>query len=107
MRTLYAFSRRPLCRGIGLVRFIAAVCLLAAGIAWSMPRLDDAAVSIKLGSTANVLLYQLEAARGVVAHSGGRLAICKSEDGVLCGAAGGWEQGWIVFEDHDRDGLRG
>ena len=107
MKKIYALSRRPFCRGVGLVQFIAGAGALAAGLAWSMPRLDHAAAAVKLTSTANVLLHQLDAMRSVVARSQGRVAACKSDDGVLCAARGGWEQGWIVFEDRNGDGVRG
>ncbi|MBC5768249.1 GspH/FimT family protein [Ramlibacter albus] len=107
MRTLHTLSRRPLCRGIGLVRFIAMPGLLAAGLSWALPALDQAAVSMKLSTASNVLLDQLASARAHVQRSGGRIAACRSDDGVACSPQGGWEQGWILFEDANGDGVRG
>jgi type IV fimbrial biogenesis protein FimT len=107
MTLAFQFARRPLCRGIGLLQFVAIAGLLAAGIAWSMPVLDHAATSVKLSAAANVLLHQLEGARALVLKSRGSIAVCRSQDGVLCSDRGGWEQGWITFEDLDGDGARG
>jgi type IV fimbrial biogenesis protein FimT len=30
--------------------------------------------------------------------------MCRSADGTSCAASGGWEQGWIVFQDLNGDG---
>jgi type IV fimbrial biogenesis protein FimT len=32
--------------------------------------------------------------------------ICKSSDGEACSSQGGWEQGWMVFQDANNSGLR-
>lgn len=105
MRAMTFMARRHLNRDIGLVRFVATVGVLAAAVGWSLPMLDRAAASMKLGLAADVVLRQLAAARQRAALRG--IAVCRSPDGVTCSAAAGWEQGWIAFEDRDGDGLRG
>ena len=107
MTCAHNLMRPSHCRGYGLLQFIVVSAALATGIAWSMPVLDRAATAVKLSTAANVLLHQLEDAQSLAARSGGRMAACPSDDGVLCADAGGWEQGWIVFEDLDGNGLRG
>lgn len=34
------------------------------------------------------------------------VTLCKSADGFSCSSAGGWEQGWIVFEDLNHNASR-
>jgi type IV fimbrial biogenesis protein FimT len=54
----------------------------------------------------NELFTALYLARTEAVKRGGRVSLCKSADGAACTRAGGYEQGWIVFEDPNADGVR-
>jgi type IV fimbrial biogenesis protein FimT len=54
----------------------------------------------------NAFLSQLHLARSEAIKRNQRVAMCKSSDGALCADSGGWDQGWIVFNDANDDGRR-
>jgi type IV fimbrial biogenesis protein FimT len=62
--------------------------------------------SIQLSTASNDLLWSLFMARSEAIKRKTRVAVCKSADGVTCTDAGGWHQGWMVFQDKDNNGTR-
>jgi type IV fimbrial biogenesis protein FimT len=93
-------------RGFTLVEMLVTVCILGTLLAIAVPLARSFGHSMKLSSLSNAFLSQLHLARSEAIKRNGRVAICKSADGASCSAAGGWEQGWILFHDVDNDGLR-
>ena len=63
--------------------------------------------SVQLSSASNDLFGSLLVARSEAIKRSGRVVVCTSADGISCTAAGGWEQGWIVFHDSNNDGMHG
>jgi type IV fimbrial biogenesis protein FimT len=49
----------------------------------------------------NTLLGSLNLARSESIKRGLNVVLCRSNDGATCAAAGGWEQGWVIFVDAD------
>jgi type IV fimbrial biogenesis protein FimT len=41
----------------------------------------------------------VQRARSEAIHRNARVLLCKSVDGASCATTGGYEQGWIVFQD--------
>jgi type IV fimbrial biogenesis protein FimT len=93
-------------RGFTLVELLFAVCIAAVLLGIAAPPLAATADGMRLSATANTFLAQLHLARSEAIKRNAAVAICKSADGEACSAAGGWEQGWIVFHDVNNDGLR-
>lgn len=62
--------------------------------------------SVRLTTASNEFFSALVLARSEAIARSSRVALCKSTDGATCAATGGWEQGWIVFQDADDDGVR-
>jgi hypothetical protein len=106
-KKLYYFARRPVCHEIGVLRFVLTAICLAAAVGWTTPRLEAAAGVMQLSSVHLVLATQLHQVHQQARAAGLRLRFCKSDDGLTCADAGGWEQGWIAFDDRDGDGVRG
>lgn len=52
------------------------------------------------------LFTGLHLARSEAIKRNARVVICKSPDAERCSIAGGWEHGWIVFQDANNDALR-
>ncbi|WP_296355207.1 GspH/FimT family protein [Ramlibacter sp.] len=61
---------------------------------------------MKATSFANMFVAQLQLARSEAIKRNHRVVACRSAGGVNCASAGGWEQGWIVFDDANNNGLR-
>ena len=93
-------------RGFTLNELLVTVCVAGLLLGLALPPLAATADGMRLSAFANTFLAQLHLARSEAIKRNGPVAICKSADGETCSAAGGWEQGWIVFHDYNNDGLR-
>jgi type IV fimbrial biogenesis protein FimT len=108
------FSTRPTihlrrhCKAFGftLVELLAVLAIVSILLGAGVPAFNGMMRSAKLTTATNDLFGSFLLARGEAAKRGSRAVVCKSSDGTTCSAAGGWEQGWIVFHDADNDGAR-
>jgi len=73
----------------------------------AVPSMEDLIDSTRVTAASNELLGGLLLTRSEAMKRRARVTLCKSADGQSCTATGGWQQGWIVFEDADGNGVRG
>ena len=81
-----------------------ALAALLSTAAFSVAR--SVGASMKLAAFSNGFLAHLQLARSEAIKRRGPVVLCKSTDGTACAADGGWDQGWIVFEDANGNGTR-
>lgn len=93
-------------RGFTLIELLVTIALLAIILAVAAPSFQDASVSGKVSDNANRLASAASLARGEAIKRNGVVVWCRSSDGANCAVSGGWEQGWIIFHDVNRDGVR-
>ncbi len=103
--------RRAACRragagGFTVVELLVTVCLIGVLAGIGAPALADLAHSVRLRGQAQTLLFALHLARTEAIRRNGRVTLCKSADGQTCATGGRWDQGLIVFEDANSNGLR-
>lgn len=98
-------KRKAACRGYTLIEMLVAVALMLAIMAWAGPAMSGIVVSIKVKAGAQAIFDTLELARAEAIKRNGRVVICKSPSGVACDRNAMWEQGWIVFQDHNNNGI--
>jgi type IV fimbrial biogenesis protein FimT len=96
----------PASRGFTLVELLMVLCVAGVLLTFAVPSFSRIMSSSKLTAASNALLSSMYLARSEAIKRNGRVALCKSVDGSTCTAAGGWEQGWIVFRDTNNDGDR-
>jgi len=101
-----AFAGRRQCRGFTLIEMLAALTIASILMAGALPAMSSVGSTMKLSSLSNAFLSQLHLARSEAIKRNSRVVICKSADGTVCSASGGWEQGSIVFHDANNNGLR-
>lgn len=92
--------------GASLVELVAVAAIVALAAGLSAPSLHALIASVRVSAAANDLLADLLLARSEAIKRNTRVVLCKSSDGQVCAAAGGWQQGWIVFVDLDGNGMR-
>lgn len=83
--------------GFTLVEMMIAITLMAILMAIAVPSFRDASLGSQLRSTVNELVASVAVARSEAIKRNAVVTLCVSADGNACGA-GGWEQGWIVFQ---------
>jgi type IV fimbrial biogenesis protein FimT len=92
-------------RGLSLTESLVALALVAGVLRLGVPAMTDVMQTVRLVAAADEMLADLHLARMEAQKRNRRVALCKSLDGQHCTAAGGWDQGWIVFHDENNNGL--
>jgi type IV fimbrial biogenesis protein FimT len=95
--------------GFTLVELMVGLAILGVLMLVAVPSFNDAILSNKLSGVANTFSASAQLARSeaIKRNSGSStpLRMCRSSDGLNCATSGGWEQGWIIFNDLDNDGV--
>lgn len=92
--------------GFSLVELLVSMAVLAMLMTVALPAYTAMLTNHRLATQANSFLNALHLARSEAIKRNVRVALCKSSTGEHCADAGGWQQGWIVFEDANNNGLR-
>jgi type IV fimbrial biogenesis protein FimT len=103
-RTGLLFPQRP-GRGFTLLELLVAMVITAILLMVAAPSMAAIIDSMRLTSAANSFVSHLYMARSEAIKRNNRVALCKSADGVLCTANSGWEQGWVMFQDTNDNGI--
>ncbi|MEN8131094.1 MAG: GspH/FimT family pseudopilin [Pseudomonadota bacterium] len=89
--------------GVTLIELMIAVALFAIVLTLGVPSFQKVIENNSLATRLNILVTTLNYARSEAVKRGKRVSVCKSDDGVDCGA-GGYEDGWIVFVEEVASG---
>lgn len=99
--------QRP-ARGVTLIELMVTVSIAAIMMTIAAPSMRDFVRSNQLRTSANDLSALLLLARSESIKRGWPVTLCKSADitaaAPACSQAATWNQGWLVFVDHDMDG---
>lgn len=90
-------------RGFTLVELMIVLAIAAILLTLAVPSFTDFVKNNRMVAQNNDFVTALNLARSEAIRRGSRVTVCSSGDGATC-AAGGWEQGWIVFVDANGDG---
>lgn len=94
------------CGGFSLAELLVVVAIVALVLALAVPSMAAIVSAQQLSAFASALQVSLQLARNDAVMRGGTTVLCKSPDGSACSQTGGWEQGWIVFEDRNHNAQR-
>lgn len=86
-------------QGFSVIELMVVATIASILLAITVPSMGAMLNAQKASSLTNTFLASLHLARGEAIKRNGRAVVCKSASGQQCTAAGGWEQGWIVFHD--------
>ena len=93
-------------RGFTLVESLSVTALTVVFASVAAPPLASMVQASRVSGATNDLLAGLFLTRSEAIKRRVRAVMCRSADGASCAAAGGWQQGWIVFADANGDGTR-
>lgn len=95
-------------QGFTLLEMLAALGIVVVLVLVAAPSWVSWQQRRQLQGEAEDLLGSLALARAQALMHQQRVTLCPSRSGQACDGAGqgAWQEGWIVFVDHNRDGLR-
>lgn len=93
-------------RGFTLVECVIVLAVAALLASAAVPSFGFLVRRMQLSTAGSDLLGGLLLTRSEAIKRRVRVVMCKSADGQSCAAAGGWQQGWIVFADANGNGQR-
>lgn len=97
------FDRRPRPAGFTLVELIMVVAMAALVVTVAVPAFQQIIARNRQSTHANQVVASLALARSHAVFRNRQAVLCPSLDGGSCADSYRWDQGWIVFEDADRD----
>jgi type IV fimbrial biogenesis protein FimT len=97
----------PRCRpktGWTLVELMLGLAIAGLLLILALPFYGEWIADYQVLNHAQLLAGTMNIARAEAVKRGRRVNLCKSADRVQCSALGGWEAGYVVHVDSDRDG---
>tara|TARA_R110002049_G_scaffold255471_2_gene431026 strand:+ start:285 stop:839 length:555 start_codon:yes stop_codon:yes gene_type:complete len=91
-------------KGFTLIELMVVISIIAILASLAVPSFTDVIRRQKVTGEANVLFSLIYLARSEAIKRNSIVTICKSNNAAQCG--GTWSDGWIVFQDDDKDGSR-
>lgn len=89
-------------RGLTLLELLVTLCMLSVLLGISLPDYNHLSQSLSGDVTLRKLATAVQLSKSTAIATGTTVTLCRSADGLACN--GRWEDGVIVFTDHDRDG---
>lgn len=89
--------------GYSLVELMVVLVLASIVMSIGVPAMTAMLNTQRASSLCAALMNSLNLARAEAIKRNVRTVLCKSVNGLVCSANGGWEQGWIVFNDSNNN----
>ena len=93
-------------RGLTLIELLVALAIVGVTLSSSLPQWGGFLAERGLRDRADALMQALLQARSEAIKRGTRVDVCPAAGDACAEAPAGWEAGWIVFADLDRNGGR-
>lgn len=90
-------------QGMTLIELVTSLGVIAIITTFAAPSFNAFVRDSGRASTVNAVVLGLTLARSEAIRTGHVVSVCKSPDGSTCVASAQWHDGWIVFENLDRD----
>lgn len=90
--------------GFTLIELMVTLTVASILMTVAAPSFREFLQSNRMSTLVNLLLSDLNACRSEAIKRRIPVTLCKSANQTACVTTGGYEQGWIIFTDTDRDG---
>lgn len=91
-------------RGFTLIELMVTVAVASILLALAVPGYRELIQSNRMSTQANLLLSDLNAARSEAVKRRIPVTLCKGTQSA-CASSDGYEQGWLIFADHNHNGV--
>ena len=92
--------------GFSLVETLIVLMIIAGVLGFAVPGFQNKIIAKEVDAASGRLFQDLQLARVDSIRRGVPVVLCPSADGASCQFGGQWRQGWIGFEDLNRDQRR-
>ena len=89
--------------GFTLIELMVTIAIVAILATVAAPSFNEAILGSRLTAFANNFVASAMLARSEAIKRNSTVSLCRSGDGTSCATSGGWQQGWIVFNDINAD----
>ena len=93
-------------RGFTLINLLLSLAIAGIAMAIGVPAFNSLSARAQQTSEINTLVRHLHLTRSFAIKTGVNHVLCPSNNGADCLGSSQWDQGYILFEDLDRDGDR-
>ena len=92
-------------KGYSLIEVMVVLALMGLIPALATPVLSAIINSSRINNGAEAIFNSLQLTRSEAAKRNSRVVMCKSSTGQECADSGDWQQGWIIFQDSNNNGV--
>ena len=92
-------------QGWTLVESMVVVAIVAVMVAWGLPSFQAVVQQTRLSAATHDFMTSIALARSEAIKRNARIVMCVAVSDTVCATPGHWNQGWLLFEDVNNDGL--
>jgi len=92
--------------GFTLIELLATLSIMLILLVTAAPSLQPMMANSKISTSINTMSAHLNLARNEAVHRGVRIILCPTADGTTCLSSTEWQQGYILFADHNANRIR-
>jgi type IV fimbrial biogenesis protein FimT len=92
-------------QGFTLIELLVTLSIATILLTIAVPSFIDFIRNSRLSSQTNDFVLALMSAKSEAVKRGQSVVVCSSANGTSCAGSTSWEQGWIVYQDADNDGV--
>lgn len=92
-------------KGYSLPEVMVVMLVFSLCMTQAVPAMSRVVDNVRVKTGVSALMDSLRLTRSEAIRRNARVVLCKSISGKACAAAGAWEQGWIVFQDANGNGM--